>query len=116
MEKITYDEFKKVEMRVAKVLEATRIEGSEKLLKLTIDAGDKDDEQKSIPRQIVSGIARYYSPEEMIGKQIIVVVNLEPRSLMGIESNGMIVAAHDENGGAVIISPDKEVPAGASIS
>ncbi|MEI6494865.1 MAG: methionine--tRNA ligase subunit beta [bacterium] len=115
-DKITYDDFKKVEMRVAKVLEASPVEGSEKLLKLIIDAGDKDEAGAAISRQIVSGIAKYYTPEEMVGKQIVVVANLEPRSLMGLESNGMIIAAHGEDGSAVIVEPDKDVPAGSSLS
>lgn len=114
--KISYDEFKKVEMRVAKVLEAEAVEGSEKLLKLTLDAGDKNEVGEPIKRQILSGIAKWYTPETMIGKQIIIVTNLEPRMMMGLESNGMIVAAHGEDGSAVIIEPDKEVPAGAMLS
>ena len=122
MEKITYDEFKKIELRTAKVLSAEKVTGSEKLLRLTINVGDKNELGEPLPRQIVSGIAKYYSPEEMVGKQIIIVANLEPRMIMGLESNGMIVAAHGlpvqvgAEGSAVIVSPDKEVPPGSELS
>lgn len=116
MPKINYDDFKKVELRVAIVLAAEPVTGSEKLLKLTINAGDQTETGEPLPRQIVSGIAKYYSPEEMIGKQIIIVANLEPRMIMGLESNGMIVAAHGSSGEAIIVSPDKEAGPGAELS
>lgn len=107
MENITIDDFKKVELKVAKVLSAEPIEESEKLLKLQIDLGTEQ-------RQILSGIAKYYKPEDLVGRQIIVIANLEPRQMMGLESQGMILAAGD---GEVIsvLAPDKEMPAGTPV-
>jgi methionyl-tRNA synthetase len=105
---ITFDEFAKIELKTAKVLEANRIEGSEKLIVLILDlAGEK--------RQIVAGIGKTYNPEDLIGKTIIIVANLEPKSLMGIESNGMLLAAHDSEGNPVILIPEKEVNSGEGI-
>jgi methionyl-tRNA synthetase len=111
---INYDDFSKVELKTAKVLEASRVEGSEKLLKLILDAGDKDDVGVLVNRQVIAGIGRSYEPENLIGKQIVIVANLEPRKLMGLESNGMILAASDENGIAMLI-PDKDVSSGSGI-
>jgi len=104
---ISIDDFKKVELKVAKVLSAEPIEGSDKLLKLQIDLGSEQ-------RQILSGIAKFYKPEELVGRQIVIVANLEPRQMMGLESNGMILAAGD---GELIslLAPDKELPPGTSI-
>ena len=105
---ITYDEFKKVELRVVKILEAEAVPGSEKLLKLKVDMGTEQ-------RQIVSGIAKAYEPSQLVGKSIVIVANLEPRMLMGLESQGMILAAHGESL-PVILMPEKDVPAGSDIS
>lgn len=104
---ISYEDFAKLELKIATITAAERIEGSEKLLKLQLDLGSES-------RQIVSGIARSYEPEQLIGKQIVMIANLEPRSLMGIESNGMLLAASDESG-PVLLIPEKEVSAGTSI-
>jgi methionine--tRNA ligase beta chain len=106
---INYEEFKKIELKAAKVLEAERIEGSEKLLKMKLSIGTEE-------RQLVAGIAKAYAPEEMVGKTIIIVANLEPRKLMGFESQGMILAAHGEDGAPVILLPEKEVSPGSDIS
>lgn len=104
---ISFDEFKKVELKVAKVLEAERVEGSDKLLKLKISLGSEE-------RQIISGIGKAYEPADMIGKNIIIVSNLEPRQLMGLESQGMILAASDDNGPAILV-PDREIPPGTEV-
>jgi methionyl-tRNA synthetase len=96
-------------MRVAKILRAEKVEKADKLLKLQIDLGSEQ-------RQIVAGIAQYYSPEEILGKQIIVVANLEPASIRGVESNGMLLAATDETGKLSLIVPQKEMAAGSKIS
>jgi methionyl-tRNA synthetase len=85
-EKIAIDDFAKVEMRVGQVKTAERIVGADKLLKLTVDIGSE-------VRQICAGIAQYYEPESLVGRKVVVVVNLAPRKLRGVESNGMIVAA-----------------------
>lgn len=106
---INIDEFKKVDLRVAKVLKAERIENSDKLLRLEIDLGLEQ-------RQILAGIAQQYQPEEIIGKQIIVVANLAPRMLRGLESNGMLLAASDSNGQISLLTPLKESEPGAKIN
>lgn len=104
---INIDDFKKVELKVAKVLSAEKIEGSDKLLKLQLDLGTEQ-------RQILSGIAKHYQPEDLVGKQIVIISNLEPRQMMGLESQGMVLAAGD---GEVVslLTPDKDMPAGSSI-
>ena len=104
---MTIDEFKKVELRVGKVLEAERVEGSEKLVKMKVDIGTEQ-------RQILAGIGKTYAPESLVGKEIIVVGNLEPRMMMGLESQGMLLAANGSDG-PVILAPEKEVSPGASI-
>jgi methionine--tRNA ligase beta chain len=104
---ISFDDFKKVELKVAKILEAERVENSEKLLKLKVDLGEEE-------RQIVAGIGKAYSPEELIGKEIVIVANLEPRALMGIESNGMLLAA-DGEGIPILLTPDREVSPGSIV-
>ena len=96
---ITIDDFTKVDLRVAKILEAEKVEGSDKLVKLQIDLGEELGH-----RQIVAGIGNVYTPELLVGKQIIVVANLEPRNLKGLESNGMLLAASDEEG-PVLLAP-----------
>jgi methionine--tRNA ligase beta chain len=106
--KISYDDFKKVEMKNGKVLSAEKIEGSDKLLKLLVSFNEE-----SGPRQIVSGIRKYFPDEnELVGKKMMFVTNLEPRSIMGLESNGMLLAL---GGGEVpfsVLSPKDEVPEG----
>lgn len=109
MENISFDEFKKVELKVATILQAERVEGSEKLVKLQIDLGVEIGQ-----RQIVAGIGLAYTIEDLIGKQIIIVANLEPKTLMGLESQGMLLAA-SENGLPVLLTPDKKVPNGCEI-
>jgi len=105
--RIKFEDFQKIDLRVGKILEAQKIEGSEKLLKLIVDLGNEK-------RQLVAGIAKYYEPENLIGKEIVVVTNLEPKKIMGVESQGMLLAA-DVNGEPVILIPEKEVPPGTII-
>jgi methionyl-tRNA synthetase len=104
---ISFEEFQKIELKVAKIIEAEKIEKSEKLLKLIVDLGDER-------RQLIAGIAKYYKPEDLIGKEIVVVANLEPKKLLGIESQGMLLAAN-VNGEPVILIPEKEVPPGTKV-
>jgi methionyl-tRNA synthetase len=101
------DDLSKLALRIATIKEAEAVEGSEKLLKLQVDLGDEQ-------RQIVSGIAKSYSPDDLIGRQVVVVSNLAPRTIFGIESNGMLLAASGENG-PVLLAPMVEVPSGASV-
>ena len=105
---ILYDDFKKVSLRVGVVQQAEAVEGSEKLLKLMVDIGGET-------RQIVSGIRKWYSPEQMVGKTIVVVVNLKPAKLFGIESQGMLLAA-EADGQLRLVTLDGELPAGAQVS
>lgn len=112
---ITFDEFKKAELRVAKIEAAERVEGSEKLIKLQLDLGaDPSTSSGQEKRQIVAGIGKRYTPEELVGKQIIIVANLAPRALMGIESHGMLLAASSDEG-PILLMPEKEAPAGAQV-
>ncbi len=104
---INYDHFSQVELRVGTVLSAEEIEGSDKLLKLSVDMGEEQ------PRQVLSGIKKWYKPAQLVGKQFVFVANLEPRKMMGLESQGMILACGDEK--PVIIKPSKKVPAGSKI-
>jgi len=104
---ITYDDFKKLDLRIAKILNASRIENSDKLIKLQISLGEEE-------RQIVAGIGKHYSPEDLIGKLIVVVSNLEPRKLLGEESNGMLLAASNEEELALLV-PDKDIAAGSIV-
>lgn len=106
---IEYDDFAKMDIRVGTILAAEKVAKTKKLLKLTIDTGiDK--------RTIVSGIAEYYSPEEIIGKQVSVLVNLAPKALKGIESQGMILMAENLDGSLSFISPEKPIKNGGTIS
>lgn len=111
---INFEEFSKVELKTARVLEAERVDGSNKLLKLKVDLGKEEGADVSKTRQILAGIGKSYEPEQLVGKQIIVVANLEPRSLMGFESQGMLLAASDESGISVLI-PDRELADGSGI-
>jgi tRNA-binding EMAP/Myf-like protein len=120
---ISFEDFQKIDLKVAKIIKAEKIEGSEKLLKLIVDLGnDPSTGSGQDPstgsgqgiRQIIAGISQFYKPEDLIGKEIIVVANLEPKKLMGIESQGMLLAA-EKNGEPVILIPKKEVPPGTKI-
>lgn len=103
----TIDDFAKLEFKVGTVLEASDIEGSERLLKLSVDVGEEE------PRQILSGIKQWYAPEDLIDKQFVFITNLEPRMMMGLESNGMILAADGEK--PVPLIPQEHVPSGSKI-
>lgn len=109
IEQIGIEDFAKVQLKVGKVLECKKVEKADKLLCSQIDVGEE------IPRTVVSGIAKYYTPEEMVGKQVIVVTNLKPAKLRGIESQGMILCAEDENGELALITPSKSVKAGSEV-
>ena len=105
---IKYDDFKKVELRVGTIKKAEDIEGADKLLKLEVDLG-----KETGKRTICAGIKKYYKKEDLIGKQIVVVVNLEPRKMRGLESQGMLLAAVSEDESKVVLlSPDKKAESG----
>jgi methionyl-tRNA synthetase len=103
--RIGIEEFAKVQMRVGQILEAEKVEGSRKLIKLKVDIGSET-------RQVVAGIAEAYDPPSLIGKKIILVANLKPAKLMGVESNGMVVAA-SRDGKPVLATFSEDVPNGA---
>jgi methionine--tRNA ligase beta chain len=113
---INFDEFQKLDLRAAKIVSAERVAGSDKLLKLQVEAGDGAEGEADAPvlRQIVAGIGKAYEPEGLIGKEIIIVANLEPRELLGLTSHGMLLAAKDVNGLSLIM-PDKVVSPGSKI-
>jgi methionyl-tRNA synthetase len=104
----TYDDFQKMDIRTGTIIEAEKVAKTKKLLKLTIDTGiDK--------RTVVSGIAEYYNPEEIIGQQVSILVNLEPRELKGIMSQGMILMAQDADGSLKFVTPTTPVKNGSEI-
>ena len=105
---IDITQFKSVSLRVGHILTAEKVEKADKLLKFTVDLGSEQ-------RTIVSGIAKYYTPEEMLGKQVVVVANLKPAKLRGIESQGMLLCAVSADGDVVLVSPEKRVPAGSEV-
>ena len=107
-DRITIDEFLKIDLRVAKVLAAEKVPNSRKLMKLQIDVGTEQ-------RTLVAGIAEAYEPEQLVGRTVGVVFNLKPAKLMGIESNGMILAASPEGGKPVLVAFDRDIPPGSRI-
>ena len=107
-EEIEYDDFAKLDIRVGKILTAEKIKKSKKLLRLQVDIGDVE------PRQIVAGLAEYYAPEDMVGKTVNVLVNLKPVKLCGVESQGMLLAA-DNDEDVALLSNDKDMGPGAII-
>ena len=108
-EKIAIDDFIKIDLRVAQVKVAEPVKGADRLLRLEVDLGYEQ-------RQILAGIAKYYKPEELVGRKIIIVANLQPRKLKGLESNGMLLAASiGEEGKPVLASFLEDVPLGAKL-
>ena len=106
---IVYDDFAKLDLRVGKVLTAEKMPKSDKLLRLSVDLGYER-------RTILSGIAKHFAPEEMVGRQVTVVANLAPRKMMGVESHGMILMAEDPDGKLHFINPEGPVTSGSGIS
>jgi len=123
---ITFEDFKKIDIRIGKIISAEKVEGSDKLLKLEVDFGTETMEVKTmeneepkqtiipIKRQIIAGIAQFYAPEALIGKECPFAYNLAPRMLKGLESQGMILCPSGENG-PVLLHPDKEIAPGSII-
>jgi methionyl-tRNA synthetase len=104
----TFDDFMKMDIRIGKILEAEKHPNADKLLVLKVDIGSEQ-------RTIVSGIAQYYKPNELVNKQVTVLVNLAPRKLRGIESQGMILMAEDNNGNLSMINPETDFQTGAVV-
>ena len=107
-QRITIDDFLKVDLRVAKVLVADRVPKSKKLMRMTVDLGTEQ-------RQIVAGIAEAYEPEQLVGRSIAIVANLKPATLMGLESNGMVLAGSPEGGKPTLVSFDPPPPPGSRV-
>ena len=106
---IQYDDFAKLELKAGTVTACEKVAKADKLLKLEVDLGNEK-------RTIVSGIALHYQPEEMVGKQVIVVTNLAPRKMKGIESQGMILTAEDKDGKLQLLKPENNVAPGSNVS
>ena len=106
---IQFDDFAKIDLKIATILAAEKVEKADKILKLEVDLGFEK-------RTIVSGIAMHFKPEELIGKQVVVVANLAPRKMRGIESNGMILLAEDADGKLHFVSPENVIPSGSGVS
>jgi methionyl-tRNA synthetase len=104
---ISINDFARVELKIGKVVDAERIKKSDKLIRLVVDTGER--------RQIVAGIGKTYAPEDLLGRKIVVVANLQPAKLMGVESNGMLLAATGPDGTPVILVPEKDVEEGSRI-
>ncbi|KJE49176.1 MULTISPECIES: methionine--tRNA ligase subunit beta [Acidiplasma] len=107
MDKISIDYFHNIDLRVGKVIECEKVEKSRSLLKIIVDLGDEK-------KQIISSIYEYYKPEEMIGKQLVIINNLEPAKFMGLESQGMLLAVEDDKG-VSLLTPDREVERGSKV-
>jgi len=107
-EEITFAEFQKLDLRVGKIVEATQVPDSKKLIKLMVDFGSEK-------RQAVTGLLKHYKPEELVGKKCVFLLNLQRRMLAGLESQCMILAAEDEAENVVILQPEKDIVEGSKI-
>jgi methionyl-tRNA synthetase len=105
---IVYDDFAKLDLRIGTVTQAEKVEKADKLIKLSVDLGSEQ-------RTIVSGIAQHFTPESLINKQVIVVANLAPRKMRGIESQGMILTAEQPDGRLILVNPDDLTINGATV-
>ena len=104
---ITADEFFRTQLRVAEVIACEKVEKADKLLKLTLKVGEEE-------RTVVSGIAKYYTPEQMVGKRVVLVANLQPRTMRGIESRGMILCA-SAGDALTLVTPEQVIESGAEV-
>ena len=109
MDTITIDDFKKVQLMVGRIVSAERVEGSDKLLRLEVDLGEE------LRRQILAGIGKTYAIEDIVGKEAVFVANLAPRTMMGYESQGMLLACGDTADAVVMLQPQKDVAPGSFI-
>ncbi len=105
---ITFDEFKKLDLRIGKITEASHIPGSRNLIKMTVDFGTET-------RQAVAGLLQWYKPEDLVGKKGAFILNLQRRMMMGVESQCMIFAAEDGLGNVVVLQPEKDIAEGSRI-
>ena len=105
---ITYDDFQKMDLRICTVLAAEKVAKTKKLLKLKVNTGVDE-------REIVSGIAEYYEPESLVGKQVLMLINLAPKEIKGVASHGMVLMAENANGELSLIQPAKDLKAGSTV-
>jgi methionyl-tRNA synthetase len=116
MEYVTYEEFKKMDIRLGTIREVEPVPETDKLLRFQIDFNEKDEEGNAKLRQIVSGIHEFYPEyEQLIGKQVLYIVNLEPRIIKGVESNGMLMAVDGTDGKPVFLVPEVSVTSGSRV-
>jgi methionine--tRNA ligase beta chain len=108
VEEITFTDFEKIDLRIGKIIEATQIPESKKLIKILVDFGSEK-------RQAVAGLLKYYKPEELVGKKYVFLLNLQRRILAGIESQCMILGAEDEAGNVTVLQPEKDIIEGSKI-
>jgi len=107
-EEITFADFEKIDLRIGKIIEAMQVTESKKLIKMTVDF-------VSEKRQAVAGLLKYYKPEELVGKKCVFLLNLQKRTLAGIESQCMILAAEDAEGNVSVLQPEKDIAEGSKI-
>jgi methionyl-tRNA synthetase len=113
---ISYDDFAKLDIRIGEIKTVDVVEGADKLLKLTVDCGERHHDGSPCERQIVSGIRTYFDdPQSLIGRKCPFLVNLAPRTIRGLVSNGMILAASTDEGGFALLHPHADVPPGTNI-
>ena len=105
---ISFDEFQKLDLRIGKIIEATPIPNSKKLIKIMVDFGSET-------RQAVAGLLKYYQPEELVGKKCVFLLNLQRRMLAGVESQCMVLAAEDTEGKVTVLMPEKDIVEGSKI-
>jgi methionyl-tRNA synthetase len=116
MEYVTYDEFKKMDIRLGTIRAVEPVPETDKLLKFQIDFNEKDEEGNGKLRQIVSGIHEFYPEyEKLVGKQVLYIINLEPRTIKGVESNGMLMAVDGTEGSPVFLVPEVSVTIGSKV-
>jgi len=109
MDNISFEDFKKLDIRIAEVKDAVEVEGADKLIKLTLEVGELGE------RVIVSGIKDWYIPESLIGKKIVYLSNLETKKIRGVESQGMLLAPEDNEGNCVLLIPEKDIETGSQV-
>ena len=107
-EEITFDEFQKIDLRIGKIIEASAVPESKKLIKILVDFGSEK-------RQAVAGLLKYYKPEELVGKKCVFLLNLQRRMLAGLESQCMVLAAENDAGNVTILQPEKDIIEGSKI-
>ena len=105
---ITFDEFQKIDLRIGKIIEASAVPESKKLIQILVDFGSEK-------RQAVAGLLKYYKPEELVDKKCVFLLNLQRRILAGLESQCMVLAAEDEAGNVTVLQPEKEIVEGSKI-